>query len=238
MNKTKKVLITGASTGIGYACLKIFVSKGWHVSAHFYEENLEFSDFYENNKNSIDKYCVDFSNEVEVKGFIDVISHHNFNALINSAGCFDFSKKSKSRISSVKDIFCINTIVPTLIAETVFKNMCQNKSGNIINISSIGVKYGSGPDNLFYGASKAAIEPITRTLARDGAPNNILVNTIRPGITDTDFYKKTGKDIKDRVKLIPLARAAEPDEMANAIYYFASENTYITGQIIPISGGE
>ena len=65
-----------------------------------------------------------------------------------------------------------------------------------------------------------------------------MVNTIRPGVTNTDFYKKLGKDIEQRVGLIPLRRAMEPEELAKFIFYLCTENTFITNEIITVSGGE
>ena len=234
--RKKKVLITGASTGIGLSCLMKFKSNGWDVFAHYYEDNKTFRD--EVDINSIKIFKANFQSEKDIKLLLNEIKDIRFDALVNSAGCFDFSIESSDRISSIKDVFCINTIVPFLIAENVIKNMKKNNFGHIINISSIGVKFGSGMESVFYGASKSAIEAITRTLAREGSKYNVLVNTLRPGITDTEFYSKIGKDITERVKLIPLNRAAEASEIANVIYFLSNDNTFITGQIIPVSGGE
>ena len=116
--------------------------------------------------------------------------------------------------------------------------MKKNNSGSIVNISSIGVKYGSNLANIFYSASKSALEATNRSLAREGAQYNILVNTIRPGIVDTEFYDKIGKDITERIKMIPLKRPAEANEISELIYFLCSTNKFITSQIIPITGGE
>ena len=116
--------------------------------------------------------------------------------------------------------------------------MKKRKHGHIINISSIGAKYGSNINNIFYGVSKRGIESATKTLAREGAKHNILVNTIRPGVTNTDFINKLGKDIKKRIELIPLNRAMEPVELAKFIFYMCTQNTFITNEIITIAGGE
>ena len=110
--------------------------------------------------------------------------------------------------------------------------------GNIINISSGGVKFGSNVENVFYGASKSALESVTRTFSRVGAPFNVLVNTLRPGVTDSGLLEKIGKDLNNRVKLIPMKRAARTNEIAEMIYFLAVKNTFITGEIISVTGGE
>ena len=149
-----------------------------------------------------------------------------------------FQKIIKIEIKSAKDVLTVNTIAPILIAETALENMKKYKKGAIVNISSIGAKFGSGLENIFYGTSKIGLEAATRSLAREGAPYNVLVNALRPGITDTEFYPKLGKDITERVKLIPLKRAAQPIEIAEYIYFLCNDNTYITNEVLSIAGGE
>jgi len=233
------VLITGASTGIGFSCLEVFLKNGWQVIAHFYENTEKLKDIVERERsNKIVLLESDFGDEASLNKFLREIKNYSINALVNSAGVFDFSKKSDNRIESAKNVFLINTIAPVLIAETVIGNMKKNKKGSIVNISSIGVKFGSGLENIFYGTSKIGIEAATRSLAREGAPHNVLVNALRPGITDTEFYPKIGKNITDRVKIIPLKRAANPFEVANYIYFLCNDNTYITNEVLSIAGGE
>ena len=236
MNNKKKVLITGSSTGIGFACLELFNKNNWDILAHYYEETEKFANI--NDNENITTIKCDFSNQANVKQFLKTLKSQNIHALVNSSGCFDFSNKSKNRINAANQIFQINTIVPIMISEVVLNNMKNIGFGRIVNLSSIGVKFGSNLENIFYGSSKIGLEAATRSLAREGAKYNILVNAIRPGITDTEFYKRIGKDLTERVKLIPLKRAADPNEMASFIYFLCSENSYITGQILPISGGE
>ena len=237
MNKQKKVLITGSSTGIGFACLEYFLSKGWNILAHYYEETEKFNKAI--NETGVESIKCDFSKEDDLYSFLAKIKTEEINALVNSSGCYDNSYDSNDRIKSAKNIFQINTIAPIMIAEVIMNKMKKLNYGRIVSLSSIGVKFGSNMENIFYGSSKIGIESATRSLSREGSNYNILVNAIRPGITDTEFYKRTGKGLTERVKLIPLKRAAEPIEMANFIYYLCSdENTYITGQILPITGGE
>ena len=233
------ILITGSSSGIGFSSMKLFLERGWNIIAHYYEENKDFDNLCNEQSERCKKIKADFGSVAELENFIyEIDKYTEITALLNCAGCFDFSKKTENRIEDAKKIFQINSIAPTLIAEKVLNIMKNNKSGSIINVSSIGVKFGSNLENVFYSESKSAIEALTRSLAREGAPCNVLVNTIRPGIVDTKFYEKIGKDITERVKLIPMKRAANADEISELIYYLCSENSYITSQIIPISGGE
>ena len=234
----KLVLITGSSTGIGFSALKKFVDNKHNVLAHYFEETEAFTNYVESNKN-VTKIYSDFGDDQSLNDFLKTISTYNdFLALVNCAGCFDFSKRENERINEARKVFQINTIAATLIAEEIFNKMKVQKMGNIINISSIGVKFGSNVQNVFYGASKSALESVTRSFSRAGAPFNVLVNTLRPGVTDTEFYQKIGKDLTNRVKLIPMKRAARANEIAEMIYFLAVKNTFISGEIISVSGGE
>ena len=234
----KLVLITGSSTGIGFSALKKFVDNKHNVLAHYFEETEAFTNYVESNK-GVTKIYSDFGDDQSLRDFLKTISNYNdFLALVNCAGCFDFSKTENERIKGARKVFQINTIAATLIAEEIFNKMKAQKMGNIINISSIGVKFGSDIQNVFYGASKSALESVTRSYSRAGAPFNVLVNTLRPGITDTEFYQKIGKDLTNRIKLIPMKRAARPTEIAEMIYFLAVKNTFISGEVISVSGGE
>ena len=238
MEKRKKILITGAAEGIGLEILKLFIENNWLVTAHYYYKTKEFDAICKKNVESIDPKKIDFSNEEELNIFLKSLKNQTYDALVNCAGIFDFSMESKNRIESIFKTLMVNTISPILITEELFKTMKKNQSGSIVNISSVGVKFGSGSDSIFYGVSKSGLEASTRTFAREGAKYNILVNTVRPGITNTDFYKKIGKDLTERVKLIPLNRAAKASEIAEHVYFLIAVNTFMTGEIISVAGGE
>jgi 3-oxoacyl-[acyl-carrier protein] reductase len=231
-----KVLITGSSTGIGFACAKKFIDNGYRVIAHYFHENnnLDYLGKVEGNECI---YC-DFRDDVAFEEFISIIKTKKIDALINNAGTYDFSKKDENRIKSIESILKVNLIAPVLLTEVVMEGMKKRKYGHVVNISSIGAKYGSNVDNIFYGITKRGIESATKSFSRAGSNYNILVNSIRPGVTNTEFYKTLGKDISKRIELIPLNRAMEPSELANYIYFMCIENTFITNEIITISGGE
>ena len=118
--------------------------------------------------------------------------------------------------------------------------MSKKKNGRIINISSGGWKYGGGKDTIHYSVSKAALEALTMAFAKIGAPHNILVNAIRPGVTDTPFHKKIGRnDLSARRNLVPLKRLAKPSEISHMVLFLASsKSSFITNTIISVTGGE
>ena len=232
----KKVLITGSTKGIGFECAKYFMQNGFSVIAHYNNENDNLNTIKKNRMNE----CIhcDVNDDDAFNNFLQKVRSLGIEALVNNAGMYDFSKNKSNRIESIEKLLKVNVIAPVLLSEAVMDGMKKRNHGHIINISSIGAKYGSNINNIFYGVSKRGIESATKTLAREGAKHNILVNTIRPGITNTAFYKTLGKDIKKRIELIPLNRAMESFELAKFIFYMCTQNTFITNEIITIAGGE
>ncbi len=235
----KSVLITGAGSGIGLALVKKFISENWEVLAHYRKSDRDLRALQKNIGVDVLKlFQSDFKKITDLNKFLKKVGDFSVDALINNAGDHDFSSQSKDRIAEAQNTFLINTIAPALIAEKVLPAMKQKRHGCIINISSIGVKYGSNLNSMFYAASKSGLEPITKTLAREGAPYHILVNAIRPGLTNTRFLHRVPKNIDERKKMIPLKRLAEPEEIADFIFYLSARNSYITGEVLTIAGGE
>ena len=138
------------------------------------------------------------------------------------------------------DTLNLNLTAPFFLARDAFSFMKDHEGGRIINISSIAAKYGGSSSSIHYGAAKAGIEAVTRTLARDGANFNILVNAIEPGVIDTDFHKKIGRaSLAERVKTIPLKRAGIPLDIARLCLFLAAESgDYMTGQVFGVTGGD
>ena len=196
MKKIKRVLVTGSGEGIGLEIVKLFIKKNWHVDAHYLNKNSEFDSL----KNNINKIKCDFSVKKELNLFLKKISKKQYKGLVNCAGIFDNSKKSINRINSINKTLLVNTIAPVYILETVFENMKNNFKGSIINISSIGVKYGSSPDNIFYGISKLGLEAATRTYSREGS--KFITDHIIE-VTEKSFDDFAGADVdKEQIKKI------------------------------------
>jgi len=133
----------------------------------------------------------------------------------------------------------VNTIAPNLIKRSLIKNMEIMKFGRILDLSSIGVKYGGSEFTYNYSFSKHALEYIP-SYFKNLIKKNILTNILRVGVVNTRLLRKIkGKDISKRKKLIPIKRLASAQEITETIYNLASEkNTYISGEKITISGGE
>jgi len=230
--KGKRVLITGATSGIGACTTELLKSYGAILPANpqgrtnkvFPRDLLS----YTVRQDLVRTFVNDF-------GGIDV--------LVNNAGGIYGADFLELEEQDWDMTFTLNVKAPFFLARDAFKVMQeQGQGGKIINISSISAKYGGSTTTMHYGAAKAALDATTVGLARAGAPYNILVNSIRGGLIDTPFHKKIGRDakaIEGRIKLIPLKRIGQPIDIARMVLFLASEaGDYITGEMFTIAGGD
>jgi NAD(P)-dependent dehydrogenase (short-subunit alcohol dehydrogenase family) len=135
--------------------------------------------------------------------------------------------------------FQVNAIAPVLLSQAALGGMIERSWGRIVGISSIGVKFHGSPTTAPYAASKAAMETALLGLARLGAPRGVLVNIVRAGVMRTGLQERLGRDLASRERLIPIGRAAEPEEVARCVHYLVSPaNTYVAGTVVPVAGGE
>ena len=245
LNK-KRVLITGASGGIGAATAELFSRYGAIVGIH-YNSNEEaakkLQEIIERDNQSaflvkadlLDRdSCSNLVGEfVRLTGGVDI--------LINNAGAFAGTTHFTDLDHDAWDrTINLNLTAPFLVARSAFGQMMKQGGGKIINISSISAKYGGSETSIHYGAAKAGLEAVTKTLARAGAPHNILVNAVQPGVIDTPAHLKIGRNsLDERIKTIPLKRAGVPLDVARMCIFLGSAGgDYITGQIYSISGGD
>jgi len=238
----KRVLITGAGTGIGLACVHAFLKGGWDILAH-YKRSREDLDKLEKDlpPGQLELIQSDFRKPDDIKKFIQRIQREKISALVNNAGIYDLSSGKENEFSLIQEVLLVNTIAPTLIAQTVFESMREQKGGHIVNVSSIAAHYGSSNESIFYGVSKRGLEAAVRTLGRLGAKHHICVNTVRPGVFKTAFHDRIGRDARDmeaRKQMIPKGQFGPVDEVARLIYTLCVGNTFMNNQILTIAGGE
>ena len=228
MKENKKVvLVTGASRGIGRAIAKLLSNEGYIVIANYNKsedaaESLK-NELIENGK-EIEIYKADVSKRDEVEKMVEYIinKYGTIDVLVNNAG-IDLVKLFTD-VSDEDWNYVINTnLYSTFVtSQSVVKEMINKKAGGIINISSIFGIIGASCESI-YSVSKAGMDALTKSLAKELALSNIRVNSIAPGLIDTDMNNDLSEeDIKNIEKEIPLGRIG---------------NEYITGQIIEVNGG-
>lgn len=240
MNKI--ALITGASKGIGRATAIKFASQGYDVVVNYNsseEKANQLKDLLEKEYNvSAMVYKADVSNEQEVKEMISTIinKYEKIDTLVNNAGIVFDRNFEDITIDEFKRTLNVNVIGAFIVARECLKYM--NKGSTIINVSSTSGTKVITPESLDYNISKVGLQSLTRDLACQLKPN-IRVNAIAIGWADTEMNKDLPKElIEEERKKIYLERFANPSEIANAIYFLASEESnYINGEILTIDGG-
>ena len=244
MLKGKVALVTGSNSGIGFQVAKSFLEKGAKVGAHYRQGRSGVDRLMEiAQEGQCRIFRADFTESKQVLGLWDnfIAWAGTIDILVNNAGAATRpAPLDELTEASWDSTFQVNAKAPFFLSRAAMRVMKEKSFGRIINMSSIGVKFGGGPTTLVYSASKAALEAVTRSLAKEGASHNVLVNAIRVGVTDTEFHERMGRDdLGERAQLIPLKRLAEPQEIAGVALFLASDaSSYITGTIVPVAGGE
>ena len=241
----KTAVITGCKKGIGKALLEEFSKNGANIFACVRKIDDEFQSIIkkiqDKNKNEIYPVEIDLSNEQNViEGAKEILAKKiPIDILINNAGVVFSSIFQMTSSSKYKEIFDINFHYQILLTQFIIKAMIKNKNGNIVFISSSsGIDGNEG--RSAYVASKAAIIGQAKVLSKEVGRFNIKVNTIAPGLTNTDMMRNNTpeKMTNEIVSKLSLGRVAEPKEIANVALFLCSElSDYITGQVIRVDGG-
>ena len=236
----KTALITGCNRGIGKAILQSYIKEGASVITRTRNVTDELKSEYGTIGGTIIPVKLDLTDEESIKsGMKSVLDlKMPIDILINNAGIARFKPFMMTKMEDYKQMMQVNLYGPALITQYVLKNMVKQKNGSIINLSSIsGLDANAG--NAAYGASKAAVASLTRTLSKELAKANIRVNAIAPGYVATDMNSQISEDyLKKMTEHISFGRLANVDEIAKLAVFLGSDDaSYITGQVIRIDGG-
>lgn len=233
----KNILITGGSRGIGAACVKEFSKNGFRVFLNY--NNSEKAAKKLADETGAIPVRADISNSDEVRKMIDFIhGYGKISVLVNNAGIAEQKLFSDISENDWDRMFDINIKGMFLVTKAVLPDMIHEKSGKIINFSSIWGISGASCE-VHYSASKAAVIGFTKALAKETGLSGINVNCIAPGVIDTEMNGHLDDETKAELcQETPLNRMGTPEEVARLAYFLASSDSdFITGQIISPNGG-
>ena len=239
----KVAMITGATRGIGKQIALTLANEGYNIVLNYRTKNDELIQA----KNEIESKNVkcltvqgDVTNFEDCKQMIEsaIKEFGKIDVLINNAGITKDMLLARMKEEDFKQVIDVNLVGTFNMTKNVISYMMKARNGRIINISSVvGIAGNAGQTN--YSASKAGIIGFTKSLAKEVASRNILVNAVAPGFIETNMTDVLKQEVKDEIaKNIPLKRMGTPQDVANVVKFLASEDSsYITGQVISVDGG-
>lgn len=242
MLKDKVAIITGGTRGIGLATARTFAKNGAKVIIFGSRQETVEKAINELSPKKLDiaGFWPDLNNFDDIQKTIDQINadYGKINILVNNAGISADKPIEMTTPEEFNQILDLNVRAMFYVTKAVVPTMKEQGNGVILNTSSMVSIYGQ-PAGVGYPASKFAVNGMTKSLARELAPSGIRVNAVAPGITNTDMVAKLPKEmIEPLIKTIPLGRIGEPEDIANAFLFLASNlASYVTGEILQVDGG-
>lgn len=225
-----KVLVTGATGSIGSAIVSEYAKNGYYVYIH-YHKNMSKAEKILKSIESGEIINFDMNNKEDIVSSLEKLE---VDVLINNAGIIRDSLFFFMDDKAWEDVINTNLNAPFYITKLIAKNMIRNKKGSILNVASVsGICGNTGQAN--YSASKGGIIAFTKTLAIELARYNIRVNALAPGIIESEMIEEI-PNIEELKKVIPLKRFGKADEVAKCAYFMGHEATYVSGEVLNISG--
>ena len=239
MNKV--VIVTGASRGIGRNIATTLAKKGYIVIANYNKsENkaIELQQNLEKENINIDIFKADVSNRDEVKKLVQFVinKYKKIDCVINNAGIDQVKMFLDITDADWNNMISNNLNSVFYMCQEVLPYMIHEKNGVIINISSIWGVTGASCES-HYAVSKAGVDALTKSLAKEMGPSNIRINSIAPGFIDTEMNNNLNEEEKKEIKKeIPLQKIGKVEDVSRTVEWII-EDEYITGQVISVNGG-
>jgi 3-oxoacyl-[acyl-carrier protein] reductase len=237
-NKERKALILGASSDIGLGITQKYLDAGFRVTGHFHR-NPEALRSLSLSHPGLDLIELDLSDLSSVQSAAQDPVFTDYDALVCLAAFATPMRLDSIDTDLLQQTMNVGALANYLLLSRLGPAMAKRGWGRIVIGSSIGVKFGGGVDSFAYALANHSCEFIPR-LARDWAASNVLTNVVRIGVTDTKMHSAfLGRSLPARESLIPINRSAAVSEIVDYLFWLGSEqNTYVTGQVNAISGGE
>ena len=237
--KNKNVIVTGATGGIGNSIVKALADQGANVLAT--GTKVEKLNELKKINDKIKTLQFDISNHDKIEKFIDDATNeldNKLDCIINNAGITKDNLSIRMTYEEWSKVIDINLTSTFLMSKYSIKKMLKNKSGKIVNITSV-VGHTGNVGQANYTASKAGIVAMSKSLAIEYAKKNININCISPGFIDTAMTEKIDEKFKESIiSKIPSNRLGKPEDIANAVIFLISDDAnYINGETIHINGG-
>ena len=236
--KNKKILVTGASGGIGREIVKKFVSLDGTVVAS--GTNLERLDLLKKDFPNVNVIKFDISEHSKIEEFIDNVFTQlsGLDILINNAGTNIDNLSLRMKDEEWNKVIDINLTSTFLLSKYAIKKMLKNKYGRIVNISSV-VGHTGNVGQANYAASKSGIIGMTKSLAIEYAKKNITLNCVSPGFIQSKMTDNINESVKATLtSRIPMSRLGNAEDVANSVAFLSSDQaSYVTGETIHVNGG-
>lgn len=234
MKQNKRVLVTGSSRGIGEAIARRFAREGYALCLHAGRDAARVTKLAE--ELGAEAFVADFAKEEAVHHLAKEVG--KVDVLVNCAGISSWGLFQDLTDEELSELLTVDLKAPMLLTRDLLPEMISSHEGIVINVSSIWGETGASME-VAYSAAKAGLIGFTKALAKELAPVGVRVNCVCPGAIDTDMMASfTEEDREALSEMIPLGRIGMAEEVANCVYFLASDAaSYVTGQVLSPNGG-